>query len=220
MNSEEFQYECSKCHAVINADDKVCIHCGEKFDDDSPSLAQNINTSVPKPKHNTPIFIVLGVFVIIAIVLNIFSHNPEFTDLRLKAKHFLRTNNSEEAEQCYWKLTQIEPDNIDNHYDYVITHYIYTSKDTTKNSKNLWNTQEIKKYYQKKTTSSSALQRDIGYYLLGLCEVEEKNYSAALPFYDSIINRNQKYLNNSIGYVYLQNKDTLQAEKYFRKENR
>jgi RsiW-degrading membrane proteinase PrsW (M82 family) len=165
------------------------------------------------------LFIVIGVFLLTAIILNVALDNPTFIDLTKKAEYYNKTNKPRDAEKCYVELLQTDSNNIETHYGYIHSHYNIPKRE--KVGKNNWIDRDdntIRDYYTSRTQTSDKLQHDFGYYGLGLCASMEDNYPYAMTCYDSVCNKQLKYLNNSIGYIYNHDNDLTKAEKYFRTE--
>lgn len=168
---------------------------------------------------NKSLFITLGVFAAALLFVNVFLNNPTFTDLKQKADYYTKTNKPRDAEKCFLELLQTDSNNIETHYGYIHSHYSIPKRE--KVGKNNWIDRDdntIKTYYTDRTVATDRQQHDFGYYGLGLCASMEDNYSYAITCYDSVCNKQLKYLNNSIGYIYNHDNKLDTAEKYFRNE--
>lgn len=109
----------------------------------------------------------------------------------------------------YDELRNKSPENIDFHYRYInayLGQYNNAISDIS----------SLEQYYTNLASKSSL--SDIGHYCLGLTYSWKKNSNISLINFDLVKNRELKYLNNSIGYVYLSINKLDSAEKYYRKE--
>jgi RsiW-degrading membrane proteinase PrsW (M82 family) len=164
-------------------------------------------------------FIVIATFIGSIIFVNLCLSDPKYDDLNKKAENYIFSNRPKDAETCYFNLAQKDFKNIDNHYRLVETHYSIPKEEKVgKNNYIYRDDTTIKAYYTNLTYYNDSILHDIGYYCLGLCCINEKDYNTGLIYYDSVLNRQQKYLNNSIGFVLLEIGDEKRAETYFRNE--
>ncbi|MBS3913621.1 MAG: PrsW family intramembrane metalloprotease [Bacteroidetes bacterium] len=162
---------------------------------------------------------VIGVFILALVLMNLTTNNPTWKNLKVKAQYYSNTNKPREVEKCYQELLQNDSGNIEDHYAYIHSHYKIPKRERI--GKGNWiyrDDSTIRNYYFAKSQMHQNPEHDYGYYGLGLCASLENDYNAAMLCYDSVGNRKLNYLNNSIGYIYLQENNLQKAETYFRKE--
>ncbi len=163
--------------------------------------------------------ITVGIFLLVILIINLIIKDPSFKNLVEQASYELKSNQPELAEKTYLKLIYSDTSNIDFHYNYLHTHFeIPKKKRIDKNETIYRNDNSIISYYTGLSQSQKKETADIGNYGMGLINVSLKNYKPALEFYFKVENKNLKYLNNSIGFIY-RNSDSIDlSERYFRKE--
>lgn len=124
---------------------------------------------------------------------------------------FRQANLYERAEDILLELLAQDPAGIDLNYRYINNHF-----DIGRGGRRPRDDKRIEGHFQGLTENDSS--RDIGYYGLGLMRVLEQRFEEAARCYALVRNRSQKYLNNSIGYLYLSRQMFGSAEAYCRKE--
>lgn len=115
------------------------------------------------------------------------------------------------AEIVYEELISAELFDLDLHYNYINNHF-----DITSSTRSYRSDAEIESSYVCLAEAESTA--DIGNYGLGLISAVQGDFEGALGFYRAVRNHDQKYLNNSIGYVCLKQDLTDSAEFYFWRE--
>jgi protease PrsW len=116
-----------------------------------------------------------------------------------------------EAEQVYEQLLEKDPLDLDLNYDYIQNHFQITSgKDFTRDDAKL-----VERYDSLATDSQSV---DLGWYGRGLIHSKLKEYDQAIITFIQIPNQDLKYLNFSLGQVYLEKGEKARAEKLFLRE--
>jgi len=163
--------------------------------------------------------ITLGVFIGVCLILNLLLDNPSFRDLQDKAEFELKANQPELAEKTWWQIAQQDSLNIDNHYRYIISHFsLPAQKKVGKNEYEDRDDNSIQLFYNAIAASKDSTYADIGHYGKGLIQVSLEHYAAGITAFMEVKNTRLKYLNNSIGYAYLETGDADSAEYHFRQE--
>ena len=164
-------------------------------------------------------FITIGVFVGVAILINLFLDNPTFSKLSDKADFELQANQAELAEKNMLQIALQDSLNIENHYHYISTHFgLPKRKKIGKNRYEDRDDNTIQNFYNSLALSTNSNLADIGYYGQGLIQIYFKNYHTAITAFQKVKNKNLKYLNNSIGNAYNQIGSVNLAEQHFKKE--
>jgi RsiW-degrading membrane proteinase PrsW (M82 family) len=154
--------------------------------------------------------------VAISIILaNLFLKNPSPDNTRLFLEAAQKTNNKQKVLELYSQIVPKNPLYIDFHYAYIHAWF-----DSRQFDEDAWDYKKEKIYeeYLQRSQDQDPQYRDIGCYGLGLIASINKKYDDALSFLQEVQNRELKYLNNSIGYVYYEKKEYETAEKYFKIE--
>jgi protease PrsW len=159
--------------------------------------------------------IVLGVLIVLLIFINAFVHNPSFQNPEDTIKFALKSKQYSLAENTYRELIVRDSDNIDYHYEHIRTHFRIPKKNKTSNSFIERDDREITDFYQIRTEKNDSQQKDIGRYGLGLIYGYKNEFDSALSCFEKVKNKKLKYLNNSIGWIYIQKKDDSTAVNYF-----
>ncbi|MDD2983855.1 MAG: PrsW family intramembrane metalloprotease [Crocinitomicaceae bacterium] len=164
-------------------------------------------------------FYTAAVFIVIAILLNFTLSDPTFKTLQEKAKFELNSNHPELAEKTYLEIIDNNLLNIDEHYNYIHAHFeIPKEKKVGKNEYEYRDDNTILSYYESFTEVTDENLVDIGSYGIGLIRVNLDDYKSAIYSFESIQNKNLKYLNNSLGNAYAEIGAFKKAEIHFRKE--
>lgn len=164
-------------------------------------------------------YITIAAFVLVVISLNIFLENPLFENLRDKAVFEQKANRPGRAEITFQQLIHQDIYNIDNHYEYVCTHFDIPEKTKTGRYEYEYrNDSTIANFYDSLSCSADDQLSDIGKYGSGLINVFFGNYSDAINLFSDVKNRSLRYLNNSAGNAYWQMDSLDQAESFFRAE--
>lgn len=163
--------------------------------------------------------ITIGVFVGVAILINLLLDNPTFDKLSDKADFELQANRPELAEKTLFQIVLQDSLKIENHYRYISTHFdIPERKQISKNNYEYRDDKTIQSFYNSLAQSTNSSISDVGFYGKGLIQVNFENYPSAISEFLQVQNKNLHYLNNSIGNAY-QNIDSINlSEYYFRKE--
>ena len=116
-----------------------------------------------------------------------------------------------EAEQFYEQLLAEKPLDLDLNYDYLQNHFqIVPGKGATRDDDKV-----IARYEGLASQPASA---DTGWYGRGLIHLKLKEYEGALSAFQKVSNRDLKYLNVSLGQIYLEQGDSARAEHSFQRE--
>lgn len=163
--------------------------------------------------------ITIGVFVGVAILINLLLDNPTFDKLSDKADFELQANQTELAEKTLLQIVLQDSLNIENHYRYISTHFdIPERKKVGKNNYEYRDDNTIQSFYNSLAQSADSNLADIGFYGKGLIQVNFEKYPSAISEFQQVKNKNLNYLNNSLGNAYNQIGSTKFAEQHFRKE--
>jgi len=168
-------------------------------------------------KHS--LFITLGIFIAVAVLLNVLIDNPTFDNLTAKADFEIQSNEPDVAEKTLIQILKQDPYNIENHYRYISTHYeIPERKKVGKRRYQYRDDHTIYAYYDSLTQSADPRLADLGNYGNGLIASLSDDYVLAINHYLHVKNRNLVHFNNSIGYAYTKVGSLEEAETSFRKE--
>jgi RsiW-degrading membrane proteinase PrsW (M82 family) len=78
--------------------------------------------------------------------------------------------------------------------------------------------QKLQEGYRSFVINPESRLRDIGNYCLGLIQSIRTDYVSAMHFFSLVTDSNLKYLNNSIGFIYLQWQEYQKAARFFQRE--
>lgn len=165
------------------------------------------------------VIIVLGSLLLIVLGFNTFLKNPSFEHSNELINYAVITKQFQLAEDSFKKLIDTDSTNLDYYYGHITSHFKLPKK--TKVSKYNYETRDdsyIFKLYNSKSKSPDRLQRDIGYYGLGLCYSIQNSYNTAIKHLDKVDNKNLKYLNNTLGNIHLKKENYDLATKFLIKE--
>jgi len=105
--------------------------------------------------------------------------------------------------------------NLDYHRGYINNYSNMAGTDGQ--GREVWDSQ-VKIKYAKYTNDEDQRISDVGYYGLGYYAIRRNQCQDALEYYKKIKNKQQKYVNNSIGYAYLWLGNSEKAKEYFYRE--
>ena len=163
--------------------------------------------------------IVIGVLISVVILVNIFINNPTFQNNEDLIEYAIRSKQYSLAEDTYKYLIEIDTiNNIDLCYGHLTSHFKIPKETRKNNQPEIRNDGDIYLFYTKKSESYVQEQQDFGNYGLGLYYSMQDIYSTALVHFEKIQNKNLKYLNNSIGRIYIEKKEYELAEIHLLKE--
>jgi protease PrsW len=163
--------------------------------------------------------IVIASLVFFVILVNLFIKNPKFKTKEELIGFAYESKQYALAEKAYKELIDNDSLNIDLYHEHLKSHFYIPKEIKNSNSKDeIRDDDEIFNFYQKKSLSIDTFQRDVGIYCLGLYHSLQDKNETALMYFEKVNNKNLKYLNNSIGVIYLENKEYGTAQKYFLKE--
>lgn len=117
----------------------------------------------------------------------------------------------QQAEHEWLNLLEASPLDIDINYRYLNNHFEIPASATQPRDD-----LDVEQRYQNLLAGEQSA--DVGYYGLGLIRSLQKRYDEAAPYFEQVKNREQKYLNNSLGRVYLQIGEFELAEQALRRE--
>ena len=139
------------------------------------------------------------------LYVNNFHHERNYS-LSEKADNAHRVGNSHAAAGFYRAMLEDDPQNVVLHRNYLRV---------SVNSVGDIDDEVINEYYELSQLSDSD-KTDLGNYALGFIAILQDNENKALELYAKVENRAFPYLQNSIGYAYLELENYQQAEAHFR----
>jgi protease PrsW len=170
-------------------------------------------------KYRKSLYIVIGCFFGIVLLVNLVFKEPDFDNLMDQAVFEQEAGQPERAEQTLWRLIVKEFSNLDAHYEYICTHFDVPTESKDEDGNITYrNDQVISQYYDNLSGDEKHAVSDIGHYGSGLIAVFQNDYAAAMDHFRKVRNQSLKYLNNSIGNVYMRSDSVQEAIYYFNKE--
>ena len=157
------------------------------------------------------LIIVIVSFIATVLLVNRFVHKPTFKTPEDRLKFVLKEKQNERLDLIYLEIVAKDSMNIDNHYGLITSYYAYPPDSRVIKEKDLIS------IYWTYTEYDDLNVNDIGYYSLGLISAMKQDYNNALIYFTQVNNIELKYLNNSIGRIYLALQDYSQAEEYYKK---
>ena len=152
----------------------------------------------------------LGAVILIASI-NIFFYQDLPSDPASRIELLQELELYAEAEKMLERSLEDAPLDLDLHYHYITNHFSITSEeDDPKND------ETFEARYR--NLAARAQTADLGNYGLGRIYAEREEHETALEFYQKVSDREQKYLNNSMGRMYLALGDTEAAKAHFLRE--
>ena len=165
------------------------------------------------------VIIVLGVVVFCVVIINSLIDNPSFDNTSDLIDYALKSKQYALAEKTYKSLIKSDSLNLDYYYGQITTHFEIPKENRISGSEiQIREDYYIFDYYELKAKSEDELQRDIGNYGIGLSYAMLEKYDTALFFFEKVNNKDLKYLNNSIGYVFFEDKQYEKSELFLLKE--
>ncbi len=135
----------------------------------------------------------------------------------LRVARLRQANLYERAESIFVNLVAEDPASIDISYRYINNHFdVGRAERRSRDAAHPAGNDQVESHFQQ--LAESADLADIGNYGLGLIRVLEQRFEEAFDYYALVRNRRLKYLNNSVGYLYLKQRMIEGAEAYCRKE--
>lgn len=150
--------------------------------------------------------------VILAVNLFGYFHAASLQDKLAKA---LVAGNHRAALPLYQSLIATDFYRVDYHWGYLQCHNTLAGQARRNGSHYL---DSARQEYRTHTRSQEAAAADIGWYGLGFLASLQNDYPAAIEAFGRVRNRDLPYLNNSLGYVFLQLDDRERAKAAFRRE--
>ena len=170
-------------------------------------------------KSNIAIFVVLGAVALSLLFVNLFLREPSYDNKEDLIKYAFESKQYELAEQTFLALIKEDSLNPDYYYGHIYAHFLIPEKNPANYSGGKFRLDEqILFFYELKTLSDDVFQQNIGNYGLGLCNIYLNKIDLTRFYFDNITDRNLKYLNNSLGNIYLWNYQYDSAEVFFLKE--
>lgn len=152
--------------------------------------------------------------VVIIITINLLGHIQEDT-LQNKLNKALLSGNQQAALSVYQSLLQLDFSRIDYHRGLIRCRLTLAQRSGSAAAALLT---ALQREYQTFTWSGDLTAADIGWYGLGYLASLRNDYPTALEAFTKVQNRDLPYLNNSIGYVYLQLNDHPRAKTSLQRE--
>ena len=156
--------------------------------------------------------LISGLIIIVLVNLLLKDSDQDGSD---RIRNSIGAGMPEKALAEYPKLLQADPYNLDLHYNYISLYLEVSSQNKKKNG---LEDQKLSEEYQTFIINPDPQLRDVGTYCLGLIQSIRQEYQTAMNFFMLVANSNLKYLNNSIGFIFLQWKEYQTAERFFLKE--
>lgn len=170
-------------------------------------------------KYRKSLYIAFGCFLAAVLLINLLIKEPEFDSLMDQAVFEQEAGQPERAEQTLWRLIVKDFFNLDAHYEYICTHFDVPAESKDDDGNVVFRNDEvITQYYENLSGDRNQELSDIGHYGSGLVAVFQNDYSTAMEHFIKVQNKDLKYLNNSIGNVFLRTDSLSAAEFYFNKE--
>jgi RsiW-degrading membrane proteinase PrsW (M82 family) len=161
--------------------------------------------------HKSPSWFVFTFGLLLLLGVNRYARQSLPEDSMQRISTLKQAGMLVEAEQVYEQLLEKDPLDLDLNYDYIQNHFQITSgKDFTRDDAKL-----VERYDSLATDSQSV---DLGWYGRGLIHSKLKEYDQAIITFIQIPNQDLKYLNFSLGQVYLEKGEKARAEKLFLRE--
>lgn len=152
--------------------------------------------------------IILAISLLAVIGVNLYFPRSLPADPAARALLLQQADLPQQAETVLQNMVRSDPLNLDLNYRYINNHFSIPTRAR--------HDEEINAYYEDLTARPSSA--DVGHYGKGLIAAQSKDYRRALDEYFRVVNKDQKYLNNSIGRVYLLLGDNAKAETYLQRE--
>ncbi len=153
----------------------------------------------------------LLVTLVLILLVDRFSHSESSEEI---IKNAVATKRYFIAEKEYKRLLADDFGNVELHRGYINNYFSILSSKSKYSSRS---DKDILKEYQDYLITKPEY-RDIILYCIGFYYVKIYDFESALSFYLQINDEKIPYVNNSIGYIYLQTDQADAAKKYFYKE--
>ena len=162
--------------------------------------------------RNSLAFFWLFIPILTLVVVNRYAPRKMPGDTQAQIQIYQDTALNGKANILLEGLLDEKPLDIDLNYRYLQNNCetFLGLNDTWRGDKNT-----LDRYHNLSQVTESS---DIGYYSLGYIESGKKNYQTALDYFLLVENKDLKYLNNSIGYVYKSLGEEQKAESYYQRE--
>ena len=157
------------------------------------------------------LIIVVVSFVIAVLLVNTFVDAPVFENPKEKLEFVIKENQNDRLDLIYLELIAEDSLNIDYQYGFITCYFSFAPTYRVIDEK------ELNKIYWNYSTNNDQEIADLGFYCLGLISSMNSKQNDALIQFIQVSNENLKYLNNSIGRVYLEISDFTKAEEHFNK---
>ncbi|MFL5729107.1 MAG: PrsW family glutamic-type intramembrane protease, partial [Cytophagaceae bacterium] len=163
--------------------------------------------------------ITIGIFAFSVIMANLFLPDPVFDNLSDKVTFQQQANMPNRAEETLLKIIENDSFTVEVHYRFIQNHFdIPEEKKKGRHNYVKRDDNTIINFYDTLSQSSYENQADLGFYGKGLIQSNLNNYPAALEALKQVKNKDLRYFNNTIGYVYMSLDSLHAAEFHFRKE--
>ncbi len=164
-------------------------------------------------------YIIAGIFLGVSFFLGTITRPIRFDSLQEELAYYVRHSQYDKAEAIYWKVIGQEPLNIDSHVAFIRNHYAIPPTVVRNDSMLHRDDMPIIEHYTRLAANTSPDTSDIGSYGLGLIGSLNSNYEEAFNHLMAVRNGELKYLNNSLGFIYLYYYNDLpRAEQLFNRE--
>jgi RsiW-degrading membrane proteinase PrsW (M82 family) len=160
------------------------------------------------------LFIVSIPLLLAALLVNFVLTTDDLSKAEL-ARNASLAGNYSKAERIYSDLIKADPKNVELHREKIRNHF-NSPKKVGKSSYR--DDKTITNKYASLSRSTKEFESDLGFYGLGYIEIQQGDKEKALNYYLQVNDTTFPYQNNSIGYVYLTQKQYGLAETHFLKE--
>lgn len=168
--------------------------------------------------HKNPLARMLLPAGMIILLANLFIPNPDPDDSSAVIEKAWACGNHAVLEKEYEKLIQGDFFNVAYHRGYIKSHSRTFKREDAEGKGD--SDDAVRKRYDGFAADSDGSISDIGYYGLGYFYLCRDDYERAETYYRKVGNKSLKYLNSSLGYVYLKLKRYELAKRHFYEEIR
>jgi protease PrsW len=149
--------------------------------------------------------------LIVLVGINLFGRQSLPQDPQDRIARLQEAERYQQAETIFESLLTQDPLDLDLNYRYIVNHFqISPIQDAPRDDA------KIESRYT--ALAAQPESADVGHYGLGLLRVQQEKHQEALDAYQHVNDPTRKYLNNSIGYVYLALEQKEQAVPFFFQE--
>lgn len=156
-------------------------------------------------------------FLVVIILLYLFTKDPKPHEKNY-SRYLIEDNQYELLDDHFMSLINQDSINIELYRTFIQDHFSIPKSSIGLDYSRERDDSRLYVFLLSKSESLDPVLRDVGYYALGQYFSQQQKYPEALERYDSVYDRNLKFLNNSIGYCLMQMGKLDSSETYFLKE--